>query len=64
MTFYFATVWLAYIAIMRRSSALKLSMFVMVLHPMNCTSLGTKSGLPAIYDSHYIVFLMSFLMSF
>ena len=49
-------VWLAYVAAMRRSSVLILSMSVVALHPMNRTSSGAESGSPVIYDSRRAVF--------
>jgi hypothetical protein len=49
-------VWLTYIAITRRSSASILSMSVVVLYPINRTSLGAESSSPVIYDSRRAVF--------
>ena len=53
-------VWLAYMAAMRRSSSSKLSISVMVLHPISRTSSGAESSLPAIYDSRRVVFSGAF----
>jgi hypothetical protein len=56
VTSYSKIVWLIYIAVTRRSSALILSMSVVVLYSMNRTSSGAESGSPVIYDSRCAVF--------
>ena len=56
MTSYSKMVWLTYIAVIRRSSVLILSMSVVALHPMNRTSSGAESGSPVIYDLRRAVF--------
>ena len=56
VTSYFKMVWFAYIAVIRRSSILILSMSVVALYPMNRTSSGAESGSPVIYDSRRAVF--------
>ena len=56
MTFYPKMVWLACVAVIRKSSILILSMSVVALHLINRTSSGTESGSPVIYDSRYAVF--------
>ena len=49
-------VWLACVAVMRRSSILILSMSIVALHSINRTSSGAESGSPVIYDSRRAVF--------
>jgi hypothetical protein len=56
VTSYSEMVWLTYVAAMRRSSILILSMSIVVLYPMNRTSSGAESGSPVIYDLRRAVF--------
>jgi hypothetical protein len=55
VTSYPAIVWLAYIAIIRRSSGSRLSISTIVLHPINRISSGTESRSPARYNSRRAV---------
>jgi hypothetical protein len=55
VTFYPAIVWLAYIAVMRRSFGSRLSMSAVVLYPISRISSGTESGSPTRYDSRRAV---------
>jgi hypothetical protein len=55
VTSYSETVWLAYMAAMRRSSGAMSSMSVLLLQVMNRTSSGAKSGSFAMYDSRRAV---------
>ena len=60
VTSYPTIVWLAYIVITRRSSDSRLSISVMVLHPIKRTSSGTESGSSTIYDSRRAVLFSVF----
>jgi hypothetical protein len=55
VTSYPAIVWLAYIAVIRRSSGSRLSISAVVLHPISRISSGTESRSSARYDSRRAV---------
>jgi hypothetical protein len=55
MTFYSAIVWLAYMAVMRRSSSSRLSISAVVLYPINRISSGAEFRSPARYNSRRAV---------
>jgi hypothetical protein len=55
VTFHSTIVWLAYIAVIRRSSSSRLSISAIVLYPISRISSGAESRLPARYDSRRAV---------